>query len=172
MTGPHDLFLSGNKPLCISDVIAGAPCPTISPDDDLYAVVDAMRDSQAGAAGVTGLNRMFLGLVTERDLLYALADLRRRDEKSPRVLRARDIMISNPLCLNPAAPVKAAFDVMVRCGHRFMPVVQDGRLLGMMDSRILLSLVQDRMKTQAKNQDSLLTYFMHHEPYGGGPVPL
>jgi len=64
-------------------------------------------------------------------------------------MRARDLMTANPLRIEPTATLSEAMGVLSLGGIRHLPVVDDGRLVGMVSERDLLDCFhvdQDRLE--------------------------
>ena len=86
-----------------------------------------------------------VGMLSDRDLRRGLAKLRRRDEafdmaRSPEIpeLRARDLMASPVLTVGPDCPLRSAASAMAEEQIGALPVVEDGRLVGILTQTDLL----------------------------------
>jgi CBS domain-containing protein len=75
------------------------------------------------------------GILTERDLAHALIE--RADPTSARV---RDHMTRRPVTVEPDAETSGVARQMMSLGVRHLPVVRDGKLVGMVSARDLLLL--------------------------------
>ena len=94
------------------------------------------RMRQDGISALPVLNRgQLAGIITERDLVTALVD----GLDASRTLVAA-CMTPNPMVASPDEHVSHAAFRMVDLGVRHLPVVEAGRLVGMLSARDLLAL--------------------------------
>jgi CBS domain-containing protein len=82
-----------------------------------------------------------VGIVTERDLLRAVASRARAAEA-----RVRQWMTSDPVTITPDTSVEDAADIMFTHNFRHLPVVKDGRPLGIVSLRLLARWAFDESK--------------------------
>ena len=73
-----------------------------------------------------------VGICTDRDLAMAVADGCDSD------VAVSDRMALNPDTIDAQAPVQDAAKWLFETGYRHLPVLEDGELLGIIDSRDLL----------------------------------
>lgn len=138
-------------------------------------IITVMAHHNKRIACVIGRDGVLQGVVTRSALYGRLAlgsgfDVGRRiDITAAHALCAGDVMIANPLFLASELSVSDALAIMSTHGFRAMPVLRDGGVLvGMAEMRDLANAEQSRYRDTIESQDSLLSYFMHHEDYGRG----
>ncbi|HXM56669.1 MAG TPA: CBS domain-containing protein [Candidatus Dormibacteraeota bacterium] len=102
------------------------------PDESLADAAIRMRDHGVGSLAVTDGDEL-LGILTERDLLWAIAD-----GAPPNVTRVRSYMSSPAIVATPDMDAVAASRRMVEQDVRHLPVVDAGELVGMVSARDLL----------------------------------
>lgn len=108
---------------------------TTFPGESLTDVATRMRDHEVGSLVVLGDSDEILGVVTERDLVRAMADGR-----APRVTTVATWMSPHPVIVSPDLDVRRAGQLMVRHGIRHLPVVERGVPVGVISARdVLLS---------------------------------
>jgi CBS domain-containing protein len=109
------------------------PVVTTRARETLCGAAARMRDHGIGAlAIVDGADRL-LGIVTERDLLRAMADGR-----PPRTTPVEWYASLAPVTVEPDADCATAARLMVRHEIRHVPVTRGGRVVGMLSARDLL----------------------------------
>lgn len=114
--------------MTIRDILRGkgAAVVTVSPD---ATVLDAMRtlvQHDIGAVVVTEDGEI-RGILSERDVLRAGAvDVGRLS-----TARVRDLMTADVVAGVPSADIRAVMDTMTERRIRHLPVVEDGRLCGL-----------------------------------------
>jgi CBS domain-containing protein len=89
-----------------------------------------MVDKNAGAVLIIDHDRL-VGICTERDIVFRVV-ARGLD---PATTRVSDIMTRDPHVVAPDKPFGYALLVMHERGFRHMPVVQDGKVIGMVSAR-------------------------------------
>lgn len=108
---------------------------TTFPGESLTDVATRMRDHEVGSLVVMADSGEILGVVTERDLVRAMADGR-----APRVTTVATWMSGDPVIVAPDVDVRRAAELMVRHGIRHLPVVERGVPVGVISARdVLLS---------------------------------
>lgn len=103
----------------------------------LADAVRTMRDAKIGCIVVVGKDKTPVGIFTESDLVRKVA------EKGHGVLSlALARVMSKPLTIiSPVATVWDAMTLMGRAGIRHLPVVENGRLVGIITERDVFRLV-------------------------------
>ena len=97
---------------------------TITPNTPLPEIAATLVTQGFGGVPVVDESDCVIGFVSEIDLMDAL--LR---EDSHETL-ARDIMSSPAITIDEFAPADEAMTVLRECGIRHLPVVREGRLVG------------------------------------------
>jgi CBS domain-containing protein len=120
---------------------------TAKPTDTVRSVVMKMLSRHCGAIPVVGEDDRLIGMVTLRDVLLPLypnygeyihdnvhsRDFVEMEDGYPEVLeqKVQEIMSLNPLTISPKAPVLEAASYMGLKNFRRIPVVEKGKLVGM-----------------------------------------
>ena len=112
--------------LMVKDVL------TVEPSDTIGEAAEKMHAANVGAVVVMEDMVRIVGIVTERDLLRAVASRARAAEA-----RVRQWMTPNPLTIDPNTTVEEAAKIMFDHNFRHLPVVKDGRALGIVSLRLL-----------------------------------
>ena len=169
----------------VRDILNPRTCLTFFYHEKVSNVVRDMHGHHSGAAGVVDGAGRFIGLVTEREILRRLFQMKPESKEQQRFadeakavmdLTAWDVMIASPDCLVADLAVEDALDEITCKGYRYMPVMDnkdpDKKLVGIVSERELFMHVQEKNRRKMQAKDSLLSYFMHHESYGGGAVVM
>ncbi|MDX1449033.1 MAG: CBS domain-containing protein [Acidimicrobiia bacterium] len=119
----------------IADLIGG-PVATCTTDTPLLDAARRMLDDDIGSLAVVADDRL-VGIVTERDLVRGFVEPDRGN-------RVGDVMTPNPDSLSPEIDTADAADWMMGAGYRHLPVLEEGRLVGMVSIKDLLWAVTDR----------------------------
>ncbi|HEX9696102.1 MAG TPA: CBS domain-containing protein [Actinomycetota bacterium] len=106
-------------------------------EESISDAADRMRFYDIGALPIMDGHRL-LGIITERDIVRAVAN-RSRMELTP----AADYMTPSPATIGPEADIEHAAAVMVALRVRHLPVVEGGRLIGMISLRDVLGGERD-----------------------------
>jgi CBS domain-containing protein len=105
---------------------------TCLPDDTLEAAAKAMHAHGIGALPVCEVGIRMVGIISERDLvrIYATTDCRELPN-----LRVREVMTTPVKSCAPDEDMHAAEQLMRRHHFRHVPVVEEGRVVGMLSIR-------------------------------------
>ena len=99
----------------------------IDPSQSCVVAAQQMRDNDTGAIVVTGEGGALYGIVTDRDIVVrAVADAR-----NPVDVRVDEVCTEDPTALSPSDSLERAADVMRERDVRRLPVVQNGKVVGM-----------------------------------------
>ena len=112
--------------LMVKDVL------TVEPSDTIGEAAEKMNAANVGAVVVVEDMVRIVGIVTERDLLRAVASRARAAEA-----RVRQWMTPNPVTIGPDLTIEQAAKIMFDNNFRHLPVVKDGRALGIVSLRLL-----------------------------------
>jgi len=105
---------------------------TVEPSDTIGEAAEKMDAANVGAVVVVEDMGRIVGIVTERDLMRAVAARARAAEA-----RVRQWMTPNPVTIEPETSIEDAAQVMFDNNFRHLPVVKDGRPLGIVSLRLL-----------------------------------
>ncbi len=112
--------------------IAARKPPTVFPVDALVSEVaqTPCRERQVGAGMVVAGGKL-VGIFTERDALFRVL----AEGRDPRTTRVGEVMTRNPQTIHPDRPFVDALRMMHDGRFRHVPIVEDGRPMGMVSVR-------------------------------------
>jgi CBS domain-containing protein len=139
-------------PLTVRDIMDPDPV-TVSPGDSVEEVVAKMREHELPGLPVVNEGGRCLGIVTEADLVIVddegrdlhlphyielfggvvfLEPLRHFESRLRKAVASTvaDLMTRDPVTISPDADVREAGRTIVERGHNRLPVVEHGRLVG------------------------------------------
>ena len=105
----------------------------VGPDATIADAAVLMRREDIGSLIVNDGTGSLVGIITERDLVRCVAEM-----ADPAVVRVARFMTGDPLVAGPDDGVEEVAARMLTMGLRHLPVVEDGRVLGMVSIRDLL----------------------------------
>jgi CBS domain-containing protein len=106
---------------------------TAQVEETLEEAADRMSWHEVGALPVFDGQQHLVGIITERDLTAALAE-----GADPVRTPVSDYMTPAPEVLRPDSELAEAAHTMLQLGVRHLPVVQNGRLVGVLSMRDVL----------------------------------
>jgi CBS domain-containing protein len=138
-------------PLTVADIM-DVDTPSVSPDDTIEAVLRTLRENELPGIPVVNSGGRPVGIITEADLvmtgedadlhlphyfqlfgglvfLEPLSHFEGRLRKATAAL-ARDLMTEDPVTIEARAPIREAAHTIARSKHNRLPVVEHGRLVG------------------------------------------
>ena len=98
-----------------------------SPDATVLQAARLMNDKHIGSLAVVSSKGKLDGIFTERDVLMRVVAA----EKSPADTKIKDVMTSPVIAVQPDTKTDAVRTLMRQKRIRHVPVVEDGRLVGM-----------------------------------------
>lgn len=99
---------------------------TIEPGSSAALAARLLSRHNVGALPVCGDDRRIKGMVTDRDIVLRCVAA----EEDPAQIPVRDIMTRHPATVGPGTICQAAAQLMARHQVRRLPVVEDGKLVG------------------------------------------
>ncbi|MDH3318693.1 MAG: CBS domain-containing protein [Betaproteobacteria bacterium] len=118
---------------------------TIEPSGRAVDAVKTMSEQNLGSLIVLEQARM-LGVLTFREILQALA----QRNGTLGELRVGDVMVRDPVTATPDMEVNDLRRTMLDSGARYLPVVQEGKLLGVISFRDVAKAVLEEQDFENK----------------------
>lgn len=137
--------------LTVRDIMDDDPV-TVRPEDPVEDVVRLLRTHELPGVPVVNDGGRCVGIVTEADLVIAdeqgdlhlphyielfggvvfLESLQRFEQRLQKALAStvKDLMSADPVTIDPETPVRDAGRMVASSGHNRLPVVEHGRLVG------------------------------------------
>ena len=109
----------------IQEVMTRDPA-TVTGDDTALDAAKAMRDGDFGAIVVVGDGGEVRGILTDRDIVVRCIAA----EKIPAETKVSEVFSTEPTTLSADDSLDAAVDALRRANVRRLPVVEDGRVVG------------------------------------------
>jgi CBS domain-containing protein len=138
-------------PATVRDIMDASPA-TVHPDTPVEEVVSALRSHELPGLPVVEGDGRVVGMITEADLVLPddkgdlhiphyinlfggtifLEPLSRFEDRLRKAFasKAEDMMTGEPDTVSPDTTVQEAARMIHECGHNRLPVVEDGRLVG------------------------------------------
>ena len=114
----------------VKDVMMRRAYLKAGPTITVRKAAKTMAEKNAGAVLVIDRNKL-VGIFTERDIVFRVV----APGLDPATTRVVDVMTPNPYVVAPDKPFGFALLVMHERGFRHMPVVQDGKVIGLVSAR-------------------------------------
>jgi len=108
---------------------------SVDPRATLTTAAAKMRANRIGSLVVLGAQSEVAGIITERDLMRALADGR-----NPGLTHVSEYMTQSPHTIEAGRDAAYAASLMVRHRLRHLPVLEAGRPVGLLSARDLLAM--------------------------------
>jgi CBS domain-containing protein len=114
----------------VMDFVGDQQPVTVPADATVARAARVMQENRIGAVLVTESARL-VGIFTERDALFRVI----AEGRDPGTTLVSEVMTRDPLVIAPGKPFVHALHMMYEGGFRHVPVVDNGRLLGMVSAR-------------------------------------
>ncbi len=110
------------------------PVVSVSPSNTVLAAIKVLASEDVGAAIVMSEGKL-AGIFSERDYTRKIV-LKGRSSESTRV---EEIMSANVICVSPRTKLRDCMALMTEKNIRHLPVVEEGKVVGMVSIRDIVS---------------------------------
>lgn len=135
----------------LRDVIDGQSVTCAIAETSVRAAAIAMANAKVGAILVVDDNGLLTGLFTERDVLNRVVAKGLDPDKTP----LSEVMSVNLQTATPDKPLDHALHMMFEGGFRHVPVVENGRPVGMVSARNALGREICQFEEELKERDHI-----------------
>lgn len=149
----HPELMQIPKPMgTVADIldVKGRLVHAIGPRDTVYSAVVKMNEVRAGALVVMD-GEALVGIVSERDYTRRVILLGRASKDTP----VADIMTAEVISVEPATSLSECLHIVARHNIRHLPVVQAGRVVGVVS---IGDLVRAVLAQQVETIQSLKSF--------------
>lgn len=139
----------------VSDILKrkGDTVSTIKPNDTIASLSQRLREEQVGALVVSDDGRVVDGIISERDIAYALAEHRGKLHDMP----VSSLMTKAVITCGPDVLLEDAAAVLRERRIRHLPVIDEGRIVGMIGMRDILVQRLDSVRHSTKKATTLIS---------------
>lgn len=134
----------------ISQIINNQRILVAAGDISVRAAARLMAEAHVGSIMIAADGRL-VGIFTERDALNRVLAAGLDPDK----VRLSDVMTADPQCVTPDHQLGHALHLMFEGGFRHMPVVENGRPIGMVSSRDALGHELSAFEEERERCDAL-----------------
>lgn len=120
---------------------------TASPDTTVSQAAKLMAKKNVGAVMVVEEEHL-VGIFTERDALTRVI----AQERDTQTTRLAEVMTTNPRTVDPGKTFGSALLMMFEYGFRHVPVVEEGRVIGIVSSRNALDPELEEFVAEAQRR--------------------
>ncbi|MBR0670786.1 CBS domain-containing protein [Neoroseomonas soli] len=129
----------------------GSDVFSVGPGEDAVTIAQTLSQHRIGAALVRDAEGKVLGIVSERDIVRAVA----REGTAALAHTARDLMTSELITVRASTHIAEAFALVTTHRCRHLPVIEEERLLGMVS---IGDLVKARIEQAEQEAESLRAF--------------
>jgi CBS domain-containing protein len=137
----------------IAELIEGHPLILADSSDNVRDVARKMTERNIGAIAVLDSGKL-VGIFSERDLMTRVVVPGLNPDATP----VSNVMTKSLVAATPEEEIGSALQKMQSLGCRHLPVVDDGRLMGMLSLRDLLNIDDENNRAKASFLSELVTY--------------
>ncbi|GAA0590046.1 CBS domain-containing protein [Caenispirillum bisanense] len=129
----------------------------VTPDMTVRDAARLMRENNIAAVMIVDGERLS-GIMTERDIAARVV----AQGRNPDITLVSEVMTPDPDTLSPGDMAASALRMMREHNYRHLPVVENGRPVGMVSIRDLYAVVQKELEADLANRDA----YIFGEHYG------
>ena len=142
----------------IAELIEGQTLTVLDSDDNVREAARRMTERNIGAAAVVDGGKLS-GIFSERDLMSRVV----AQGLNPDSTTVGDVMTREIVVIDPDSDIDTALETMHSINSRHLPVVEDGKLVGMLSIRDLLEVDDADQRRRATFLRDLVTYSPDYE---------
>jgi len=142
----------------IAQLIEGQTLQVIEPGWNVRSAAERMAEWNIGAVAVVDSGRL-VGIFSERDIMSRVV----AKGLDPQQTIVRGVMSKELVVADPGDDVGDAIQKMHSIGSRHLPVVENGKLVGMISIRDLLEVDDAAQRERATFLSELVTYSPDYE---------
>lgn len=120
----------------------------LAPDATVKKAATLMAEKNVGAALIVDLD-VLVGIFTERDVVVRVVAL----GLDPACARVGEVMTRDPHTTTPDVPFGAALAVMYEKGFRHMPVIENGKPVGIVSARSAMDPEMEDFAAEARRRE-------------------
>jgi CBS domain-containing protein len=124
----------------------------VGPHETIAEAARYMTENSIGALVVLEQDHV-VGIFTERDVMFRVVTMRLDPASTP----VKDVMTPNPVCVLPTLSVDEAMVLVTERRFRHLPVVENGKLRGLISSGDLTRWVVRDMEQQIEDLNAYIT---------------
>jgi CBS domain-containing protein len=125
----------------LADIVLNQDPLTMPASTTVVAACQQMRDRRVGSILVTGQDGSLFGIFTGRDAVWRVIAA----GKSATTTTLGEVMTPNPDTMSPGTTAIEALRLMWDGGFRHIPVVKEGRIVGIVSRGDFKGMEQDRL---------------------------
>jgi len=133
----------GLRPRMLVKDVMSNPVITVDENASINHVAELMDKHELGCIIVTGKDGKPIGIITERDLVTRIL----AKNIKPESVRAKDVMTSPLITIEPDETINEAARKMNRLNIRRLGVTYKGQLVGLISSKDILSVMPELLET-------------------------
>ncbi|TCO80261.1 CBS domain protein [Plasticicumulans lactativorans] len=134
----------------IRSIVEQQKIVTASPQITVSEAARLMKQNRVGAVMITEAGCL-IGIFTERDALFRVL----AEGRDGQATVLAEVMTPNPHTIGPDKPLGHALHMMYESGFRHVPVVEDGRPLGMVSARDALGPELQQFEVELQQREHL-----------------
>jgi CBS domain-containing protein len=142
----------------IGELIEGQTLMVVEPQWSVRTAAERMTERNIGAVAVVERGAL-TGVFSERDIMSRVV----AKGLNPESTEVSDVMSREVVVAAPTEDVLSAIQKMHSIGSRHLPVVDDGKLIGMISIRDLLEVDDRDQRAKATFLSELVTYSPDYE---------
>lgn len=142
-----------NTPLGVLLKAKGSAVTTTAPDATVFDAVNTMESERIGSLLVVDAKGAIVGMLTERDCLRKVL----LKERNLRTVKVREVMSTPVFTLPPDTLIEACMRLMTEKRVRHLPVVENGKLLGLISIGDVVKFMCTEREQDIANLEKYIT---------------
>jgi acetoin utilization protein AcuB len=136
-----EMLAAASEAMTVRDVMTTDPT-CVGPNDSVLQLVRVFHEKQFRHLLVTDDDRHLLGVVSDRDVVRCFGPTDFPDQTKLAAIKAHTVMSADVITIDAGASLVAAIDRMYDEGVSCLPVVEAGRLAGIITTSDMMRLLR------------------------------
>jgi len=126
---------------------------TVTPDQDLFEVINLLVRNKISGAPVVDKNGRYLGIFSERSSISLLVDAVQRGTPTNRIEPFVDI---DAVTVSPETDLWTIAQILMNTHYRRLPVLEHGKVVGVISRRDVLKAANELLDPPVLHESSIL----------------
>mgnify|MGYP003122488716 CR=1 FL=1 len=135
----------------VPDVVSGQTLASLAPDDTVRQAAELMVSHHCSAILVMQGDKL-AGIFTERDITRRVV----ASNRNPDTTKLSEVMTPDPDTLSGDDLAGSALERMSERGYRHLPVVDNGKVIGMVSIRDLYRMAKEMLEADLRDREAFI----------------
>ncbi|MCA8996483.1 MAG: CBS domain-containing protein [Planctomycetaceae bacterium] len=134
-------------------MISGRSVITITPDQDVFEVINLLVRNKISGAPVVDKSGKYLGIFSERSCISLMLDAAQRGTPTNRI---EPFIDTEAITITPDTDLWTIAQILMNTAYRRLPVIKQGKVIGLVSRRDVLKAANKLLDPQKPHESGIL----------------